>query len=114
MDEHLAAVIISIVTGLFGFIGIIATALLANKKAKKVTDSTEVEVDTLVGEARYPRVDYFATIRADLKENGIVAREGITNVRQDVSDLKLILREHVQEDRLLQEALLAELRKITS
>ena len=97
MDEHLAAIIVAAITGLFGVVGIWITQRSAKNRTSDKIKKDELEA-TINSTRTVPDiVDSMAVLTHTVKENGIVAREGITDIKEKVLDLDLRVREVAQD-----------------
>lgn len=82
MNESLAAVIVAVVTGGFGFLGILVTQWLSRAKAKKMGDENKI---IPLGTTPPGMTEYMGNVIIKVRENGIQAREGIQAVKERLS-----------------------------
>lgn len=97
MDENLAAIAVAAITGLFGIIGIYITQRSAKNRTSDKIKKDEMQ-STINATRTVPDiVDSMAVLTHTVKENGLVAREGITNLKAYILDIDGRLRD-VQHD----------------
>ena len=92
MDENLSAVLIAAITAGFGFLGVLATQFLSKAKARQLKQKDAIE--SLVSEgSTVDLVDHIMNLSAKIRENGMVAREGIQGLKEDIFEVKADVRE---------------------
>jgi hypothetical protein len=88
MDASLSAVIVSLITGSFGVLGILATQWAAKHKTRNIKPDARDVMAASEREEQLPRIDYLATIKQDIRQNRSIAREGILDIREDLHEIK--------------------------
>jgi len=100
MDDGTAAIVVSIVTGFFGLAGVIWSSRRAKNKALPAQDDySEATIAALAQTPEAPSLDYLAAIKHDVKENRIENREHFREVREELGELRSLVRDGQRESR---------------
>lgn len=94
MGEHTAAIVVALITGLFGFAGVVVTQVAAKWRISKMVPSEEAKQEALqknILACGYNQ-EYMANLYATVRENGVTAREGIAGIKESMVDMQIQLR----------------------
>jgi len=92
VDENLAAVLVAAITGGFGFLGVLVVQWASREKARKL--HRQDSVNSIMDKSEpVDIVNHIASLSHAIRENGIVAREGIQALKEDLMDVKESVRD---------------------
>lgn len=100
MDENWAAVIVSLITGGFGLLGILATQFFAKKRTGGIKLSSYDIVAASEDSDMSARLSYLMLIKTDIKEIKSCQKEEHQDIKGHLRDIKFLLQEIIQKHNL--------------
>jgi len=95
MDENFSAVLVAIITGGFGFLGILVTQWLSKAKARQLSDTKQAtESSKQLGT---DVIDHTAALSFHVRENTLTTREGLQEIKEDISEVRTVVQTIARE-----------------